>query len=145
MILAQYHYSNLGYDVLGRIIERVAGMSYEQYVRTNVLAPMGITLPRIGQTLLQGQLAGEANYYANGKRQSIFPDTPVNTPLPNGAWYPEGFDADGGWVINTIDFAKFVNAIDGQCGDAFLTPSSVATMTARPPSHAGITVAIVRV
>src|ERR1019366_6272250 len=43
----QYVYSNFGYAVLGRVIERVTGMSYEQYVRQNVLAPMGISQMRI--------------------------------------------------------------------------------------------------
>jgi N-acyl-D-amino-acid deacylase len=32
-------YSNFGYAVLGRIIERVTGTNYEQWVRANVLAP----------------------------------------------------------------------------------------------------------
>jgi uncharacterized protein (TIGR03437 family) len=128
-----YAYSNFGYDVLARIIDRVTGMSYEQYVRTNVFAPVGITTARIGQTLPQGQLPGEAKYYANQKTQTIFPDeTPKVAPVAYGAWYMEGFDGDGGWVVSPVDFAKFINAIDGQKGTAFLKPSSVAEMTARP-------------
>lgn len=131
---AHYIYSNFGYDVLGRIIERVTGMSYEQYVRTNVFAPMGITTARIAQTLPQGQLPGESQYYANQKSDSIFPfATPKFVSWAYGsAWYMEGFDADGGWAITAIDYAKFVNSIDGQKGTAFLKPSSVAAMTARP-------------
>ena len=33
----RFVYSNLGYNVLGRIIERVSGTSYEQYVKSNIL------------------------------------------------------------------------------------------------------------
>jgi uncharacterized protein (TIGR03437 family) len=136
-----YAYSNFGYDVLGRIIERVTGMSYEQYVRTNVFAPMGITTARIAQTLPQGQLPGESKYYANQKSDSIFPFVApkVVSWAYGGSWYMEGFDADGGWSITAIDYAKFVNSIDGQKGTAFLKPSSVAAMTARPdiPDWAG--------
>jgi uncharacterized protein (TIGR03437 family) len=129
-----YAYSNFGYDVLGRIIDRVTGTSYEQYVRTNVFAPMGITTARIAQTLPQGQLPGETKYYANQHGQSIFPNVdPMFAPVAyGGAWYMEGFDADGGWAITAVDYAKFINAIDGQKGTAFLKPSSVAEMTARP-------------
>lgn len=137
-----YAYSNFGYDVLGRIIDRVTGMSYEQYVRTNVFAPMGITSARIAQTLPQGQLPGESKYYADQRADSIFPNvSPKFVSWAYGSWYMEGFDADGGWVISAIDYAKFVNAIDGQKGTAFLKASSVAAMTARPsiPDYIGQT------
>jgi hypothetical protein len=42
-------------------------------------------------------------------------------------------------VASAIDYAKFLNAIDGQRGTAFLKPSSIAAMTARPaiPDWAG--------
>ena len=39
----KYAYSNFGYNVLGRIIERRSGMSYGEYVKQEVLAPAGIT------------------------------------------------------------------------------------------------------
>ncbi|NNF26831.1 MAG: serine hydrolase, partial [Gemmatimonadetes bacterium] len=40
---ARYAYSNFGYAVLGRIIESVSGTSYEDYMTSQFLAPMGIT------------------------------------------------------------------------------------------------------
>jgi uncharacterized protein (TIGR03437 family) len=129
----RYAYSNLGYAVLGRIIEHVTGMSYEQYVRTNVLAPMGIENMRIGQTFLQGKLPGEMYYESTGKTTTVFPDvTPQIVPWAYGGWYVESQDAQGSWVASAIDYAKFMNAIDGWRGKAFLQPSSVAQMTARP-------------
>jgi len=39
---SQYKYSNSGYALLGDIIERVAGVSYEQYLRTNILDPLAM-------------------------------------------------------------------------------------------------------
>ena len=35
-------YSNLGYMVLGAIIEKVSGMQYEEYIRENILNPLGM-------------------------------------------------------------------------------------------------------
>ena len=35
-------YSNLGYMVLGSIIETVSGMRYEQYIQKNILNPLGM-------------------------------------------------------------------------------------------------------
>lgn len=40
---SRYAYSNFGYCVLGRVIERMAGQSYEEFVKTNILMPMGIS------------------------------------------------------------------------------------------------------
>ncbi len=51
----RYAYSNFGYCLLGRIIERVSGMTYESYVQQKVLAPIGITDMRIGATRKEGR------------------------------------------------------------------------------------------
>jgi CubicO group peptidase (beta-lactamase class C family) len=39
---AGYSYSNLGYVLLGQIIEKVSGKSFEEYVRMNILRPLNI-------------------------------------------------------------------------------------------------------
>jgi CubicO group peptidase (beta-lactamase class C family) len=44
----RYKYSNLGYGVLSYIIERVSGVSYEQFMRQNVFAPLGMTRTSVG-------------------------------------------------------------------------------------------------
>jgi D-alanyl-D-alanine carboxypeptidase len=36
-------YSNLGYMVLGAVIEKVTGMAYEDYIRQYILRPLGMT------------------------------------------------------------------------------------------------------
>lgn len=38
----QYAYSNIGYLVLGEIIEAITGKSYEDYVKDEILSPLGI-------------------------------------------------------------------------------------------------------
>ena len=40
---ATFHYSNNEYEVLGDLIAKVSGMSFEDYVRRNILAPLGMT------------------------------------------------------------------------------------------------------
>jgi D-alanyl-D-alanine carboxypeptidase len=37
-----HHYSNTGFSILGKIIERVSGMSYSQFVTENIFKPMGM-------------------------------------------------------------------------------------------------------
>jgi D-alanyl-D-alanine carboxypeptidase len=38
-----YHYSNTGYSVLAVIIERVSGMSYQDFIVQHIVSPMGLT------------------------------------------------------------------------------------------------------
>ncbi len=38
----KYTYSNLGYVLLGQLIENVSGIAYEDYTRNNILKPLGI-------------------------------------------------------------------------------------------------------
>jgi CubicO group peptidase (beta-lactamase class C family) len=40
---ARARYSNLGYLLLGQVIEAASGSAYTDYVQTNVLAPLGMT------------------------------------------------------------------------------------------------------
>jgi CubicO group peptidase (beta-lactamase class C family) len=39
----RFEYSNLGYALLGRIVERVSGKGYREYVTANILRPLGMT------------------------------------------------------------------------------------------------------
>src|SRR5919108_2326439 len=40
---SRYAYSNFGYCILGRVVEKVTGLSYERFVRQQILATIGIT------------------------------------------------------------------------------------------------------
>ena len=39
----RFEYSNLGYAVLGKVIESVTGLDYARAIRTEVLGPLGLT------------------------------------------------------------------------------------------------------
>ncbi|MBK7338103.1 MAG: beta-lactamase family protein [Saprospirales bacterium] len=45
---AGFKYSNLGYVILGQLVERVSGLSFEDYVQENIIAPSGINTPDLG-------------------------------------------------------------------------------------------------
>src|SRR5947208_951497 len=105
-------YSNFGYCVLGRIIEKITGRPYEKYVREEVLAPAGITRMRIGASLRAQGSQGEAAYYtrSNSTVRSVFDNAQV--PLPYGGFYLEAMDAHGGWLASAVDLARFAVALE---------------------------------
>ena len=83
---ARYAYSNFGYCVLGRVIEKIAGISYEKFVQDNVLAPIGIKRMRIGASLEHKRAEGEVRYYLprDETTESVF-GLPANASFERGA------------------------------------------------------------
>jgi D-alanyl-D-alanine carboxypeptidase len=47
----KYAYSNLGYFLLGRIIENVTGLNYEQYIISNVIKKLNLSPSDLGFTI----------------------------------------------------------------------------------------------
>lgn len=122
-----YAYSNFGYCVLGRVIEKVTGQSYEEYVKINVLKPMGVTRMQIGRTLPEARAEGEVKYYGAPSLRCVFPDM-TSCTTPYGGFYLEAMDSHGGWIASAVDLLRFVTAIDGRRPPAFLKPETVNLM-----------------
>jgi N-acyl-D-amino-acid deacylase len=120
----QWQYSNVGYIVLGEIIAKVSGQSYEEYVRQNVLAPMGI-----GRALL----TGPRRVYATDESRCYLAGNGVVLPAMQMPWVA----AAAGWSVSTVDMVRFLTAVDGSRGKAFLTEKSRKEMVALPPPPLG--------
>jgi N-acyl-D-amino-acid deacylase len=131
----RYAYSNFGYCALGRVVERVTGLLYHQYVKTQVFEPMGITQMRIGRSFLEGRAANEVRYYAHlgaPPARSVFPDVRQWVPRPYGGFHLEAMDSHGGWIGSAIDLMRFVTAVDGSRPTAFGKPEAVDLALLRP-------------
>jgi N-acyl-D-amino-acid deacylase len=106
-------YSNFGYCVLGRVIERASGEKYEDYVKKHLLKPLGITGMRLGHTLEEQRAKGEVKYYDAGEGRAVRgPQFGKKVPFPYGAWNLEAMDAHGGWIASAVDVARFASALD---------------------------------
>ncbi|HEY0511341.1 MAG TPA: serine hydrolase domain-containing protein [Thermoanaerobaculia bacterium] len=131
-----YAYSNFGYCVLGRIIEKVTGERYEDFVRNRILRPAGVQSMRLGHTRLVERAPGEVRYYGfpgMGLAPSVFPSGPAKVPWPYGGFYAEAMDSHGGWLAAATDLARFIDAVDGRRNHPqVLNPQSIAQMIARP-------------
>lgn len=111
----QSRYSNLGFCVLGRVIEQVTTMPYEVYVRDHVLAPLDVHAMSIGYERLEQRGPFESKYYTfDGERrvQSIFPGEGL-VPGPYGGHSLSGVDSSGGWIASAIDLVRVMTAVDG--------------------------------
>lgn len=133
-------YSNFGYCVLGRIIERVSGMPYAEYMQKEILAPLGIRDMRVGKSLLAGRLPGEVRYYMGGKdmaRAVLGPKAGQQVPAPYGGSYIEAMDAHGGWVASAPDLVRFATAFNDPGHSAILKAASIQVMFAPPHGSVG--------
>ena len=135
---AKHVYSNFGYAILGRVIERLSGMPYEEYVRARVLQPVGANRTRLGKTRMGDALADEVKYYLPGEPglgltaplvPSVFPGEGT-VPINYGGFYVEAMDSHGGWVSSTVDLLRFMAGVDGRANRPdILSAGLVAEMT----------------
>ena len=68
---SQYAYSNFGYCILGRVIEKASGIPYEAYVATHILDPIEIEDMRLGHSCYPSDI------------RTRFTITGVSRTLPN--------------------------------------------------------------
>ena len=135
---AKHVYSNLGYLVLGRIIEAATGEKYEAYVNKEVLAPLGIKAAQLGRALPENRAKGEVKYYDSQKRKSMSLYPPhKQVALPDGAENIEGYEAHGGWIASAVELVRFASAFDNPAKCRLLQAKTIAEMWARPDGAAG--------
>jgi CubicO group peptidase (beta-lactamase class C family) len=120
----QYAYSNFGYCVLGRVIEKVTGQPYAAYVRNSVLKRCGINDMTIAGNTLAQRRPEEVKYYGQG-----FNPYGMNVTR---------MDSHGGWIARPADLVQFLMHVSGFATPPnILKPETVAIMTAPSDANAG--------
>lgn len=110
----EYAYSNVGYLLLGQIIEAASGQDYEDYVQQVVLQPLGIESAAVGSNTQDGSRPNEVTYQVS-----------------SGSAYDvqvEQRAAVGGWTMTAEDAARFAHLMTNGGADAVLSPESIETM-----------------
>jgi len=128
-------YCNLGYGILGEVIEKVTKMSYEDYVTLNILNPLGIYDMQLGKTLYEEKAENEVRYYEQPGSKNIFSCFGTGEYLSKsyGGNHMEVLSSAGGWIATPAALMKFLVAIDGyESKIDILSPESIKMMTKAP-------------
>lgn len=118
----RFSYSNVGYSLLGMIIERVSGMTYEAYIRAHLLEAAGMT--DTGYTLP----AEAQNRIATGYQAGSVWGRPTEKPWDGSAPYWH-LRANGGLLSTVDDLYKWRAAL---ASGRILTATSYARYLAPP-------------
>lgn len=105
-----FAYSNFGYCLLGRVIERASGKPYADYVKQMLLAPSGIADMEIAGNTLAERQPPEVRYHDAGR-------DPYAIDVRR-------MDSHGGWIASAASLATFAASVP-----RLLKPETVATMT----------------
>ncbi|HEY3384123.1 MAG TPA: serine hydrolase domain-containing protein [Vicinamibacterales bacterium] len=93
-----YEYSNLGFAILGRIVVRVSGVSYREFVTARILRPLGMASSTLEPSEVpKGRLAHGYRW-----EDETWKEEP---PLPDGA-----FGSMGGMLTSVRDLSRYVGA-----------------------------------
>lgn len=96
----KFDYNNGEYMILGRILEELYKMSYEQILNHQILIPLNMS--NSGLLSHYKLIKGLATPYYRSATQSIIPNLPV---------FVEDFSASGAMYSCTADLIKFNNAL----------------------------------
>lgn len=94
---SSYEYSNMGYAMLGYIIEKVSSKPYEQYISDNILSPLGMNNTYWEYSKVSEKQLAIGYRWENGE----FKQQPM---LHHGV-----YGSMGGMLTSLNDFAKYVS------------------------------------
>ena len=104
-----FAYSNFGYCILGRVIEKITSQPYSEFVQQDVLAKCGIKDMRLAGNTHAQRAPAEVDYYGQT-------GSGENPYIMNGT----RLDSHGGWIATPTDLVQFAMHVDG-----FMTPPNI--------------------
>jgi CubicO group peptidase (beta-lactamase class C family) len=119
-----YAYSNFGYCILGRVLERVSGQSYATFVHQAGLKPCGIQDMQLAGNSLAQRAPQEVLYYGPS-------DNPYNMNVTR-------MDSHGGWIGTPSDLVRFeLHVDDFDTTPSILRKETIRTMTTSTAANEG--------
>lgn len=122
----RWAYSNTGYELLGMVIEKVTGHSWQHEMTARVIRPLHLTsmyLPRAGEYDLRGP-------HPRGYLQLSGPGAPRLADITE--FDPSSFGASGALVSTPRDYNRFLSAL---LNGKLLSPGMLAEMKRTVPAQ----------
>jgi CubicO group peptidase (beta-lactamase class C family) len=120
----KYAYSNFGYCIVGRIIEKLTGRPYDAYVREQILRPCGIQDMRISGNTRKERAPNEVTYFDPNR------ESPYGMNVRR-------MDSHGGWLASASDLARFALHATGLASPNLIAAASLREMTTASSANAG--------
>lgn len=129
---AGHRYSNFGYMLLSKIIEKKSGENYWDYVNNNLFIPSGISGIKPATTYFKDRLEREVKYYSPDNEQvEEYNGSGKMVDRCYGGADIHGLMGAGGWIASAADISRFVASIDGDSKfPDVISKNSVDAMTA---------------
>jgi D-alanyl-D-alanine carboxypeptidase len=125
-----WKYSNTGYSLLAIIIERVSGLSYDQFVMQNLIVPNGLastSVPMLGSDQMI-PVPFNAGYIWSGTAMTDVTQGNVSANI-----------AEGNIISTPADLARWVKRlVNGQAGPNADSVAAMMTMTAESKNAYGL-------
>jgi CubicO group peptidase (beta-lactamase class C family) len=96
----KWAYSNFGYCILGRVIEKTSGKPYHRFVQDAIFRPCQITTMEMARNSPGDRAAQEVTYYGQSG------ENPYTVNVSR-------MDSNGGWLATAADLARFASHVDG--------------------------------
>lgn len=121
----RYAYSNFGYCVLGRVLEKVTGEPYAEFVQQGILGRCGAVGMRLAGNTRSERVSGEVAYYGQGG------ENPYGMNVRR-------MDAHGGWLATPQDLVRFATHVDGfDTTPNILSGNTIRAMTTASTANPG--------
>ncbi|MDM7274750.1 MAG: serine hydrolase [Thermoprotei archaeon] len=96
---SKFFYLNEGYVILGKIVEKVSGVSYEDYVRRTILEPLGMRRSYFKREDVERDADVAVGYIVDREGRLV------------AGKFPYGVTADGGLLSNPLDMVRYASML----------------------------------
>jgi CubicO group peptidase (beta-lactamase class C family) len=117
-----YEYSNLGITLLGYIIQKVSGKTYQQFINESIFKPLGMTHTKWEYAEVPADKLAHGYRWRDGQWTE-------EALLHDGAW-----GAMGGLITSIEDFSKYMAMLVLSSGVRFAKCTNLGTSAAFPRS-----------
>jgi len=125
---SRYAYSNFGYLLAGRVVEKVSGMKYADYVQQKLLTPLKIKRMALGWSLAKH--TGEVPYESQYTGKTVLNTSGTTVLSPYGTFSMGIHDANGGWIASAPDLVRWAKMFDAS--SSVLNSTSLGHVWAKP-------------